>query len=107
MSNNAARGSIFLIMATAIGQPPVPLRAFQGRAQAEEWQADLIDYHISVPECPVDIESWEDYDAQLKAWQRGHPGGIAVAGYRMFELHEVPLHGALMPDNSGIEDQPK
>jgi len=107
MSNNA-RASIFLILATGLkyGQSPVPLRAFQDRAQAEEWQSDLIDYHISEPD-PVDTESWSDYEAQRKAWQQGHPGGVAVADYRMFELHEVPLHGAPMPEITGIEDQPK
>ena len=59
--------SVFLVMATAIlTKPPIPLRVFKDRAQAEKWQADLIAYHISPPDMPVgdDAGSWKDYDAR-------------------------------------------
>ncbi len=59
---------------------PVPLRAFPSRAHAEEWQGNLLDYHISPPDLPaggVDAD-WKEYDAQLKAWRDAHPVGVAV-----------------------------
>lgn len=106
MSSNAIRADDFLIIVTAIDQPAVPLRIFQDRTQAGEWQVHLIDYHLGVPECSDDDESWDDYEEQLAVWQQGHLGGIAVA------LPYVPtvqgtLHGLLMSGSAGIGDQLK
>ncbi len=87
--------SIFMVMATGIkhGQRPVPLRAFPSRAQAEEWQANLLDYHISPPDIPAggDDSDWKEYDAQLKAWRGAHPAGVAVSDYQQFGVYEVPF----------------
>lgn len=93
MSTSAPQGCIFLVMATGIkyGQPPVPLLAFQKRPQAEEWQAEIIDYHINPPEMPVDDngDDWKQYNAQLEAWRNGHPGGKAISEYQYFGVYEV------------------
>ncbi|CAD0266049.1 conserved hypothetical protein [Pseudomonas veronii] len=95
MKELEVQGSIFLVMATGIknGQRPVPLLAFPGRTQAEEWQAELIGYHISSPDMPAgdDAALWKEYDAQLKAWRDAHPAGVAVSDYQHFGVYEVPL----------------
>jgi len=86
---------IFMVLATGIkyGQRPVPLRAFPSRAQAEEWQGNLLDYHISPPDLPAggDDADWKEYDAQLKAWRDAHPAGVAVSDYQQFGVYEVPF----------------
>lgn len=84
---------VFLVMATAIqNKPPIPLRVFQDRAQAEKWQAALIDYHVSPPDMPDDDDagSWKDHGAQMKAWRSDHPAGIDASHYQRFGVYEVP-----------------
>ncbi|MDI9293536.1 hypothetical protein QMY33_00215 [Pseudomonas aeruginosa] len=84
--------SVFLVMATAIlTKPPIPLRVFKDRAQAEKWQADLIAYHISPPDMPVgdDAGSWKDYDARIEAWRSAHPAGTEASHYQRFGVYEV------------------
>lgn len=84
--SNGPQESIFLVMATGIkhGQRPVPLRAFPSRSQTEQWQAELLDYHISPPDLPFgdDAADWNEYDAQLKAWRGAHPAGVSVSDYQ-------------------------
>ncbi|WP_312830574.1 hypothetical protein [Pseudomonas rhodesiae] len=93
--SHTAQDSIFLVMATGIkhGQRPVPLRAFASRALAEEWQGELLDYHISPPDLPFgdDAADWTEYDAQLKAWRASHPAGVAVSDYQQYRVYEVPF----------------
>ncbi|HEJ2342268.1 TPA: hypothetical protein ACKQHR_001377 [Pseudomonas aeruginosa] len=88
--------SVFLVMATAKvyeHKPPIPLRVFSDRAQAEKWLAKLIDYHVNRPEMPYedDRERWKAYDAQLEAWRSVHPAGAAASHYQQFGVHEVPF----------------
>lgn len=88
--------SVFLVLATANvyeRKPPIPLRAFQDRAQAEKWLAKLIDYHVSRPEMPYedDRDRWKEFEAQLEEWRRGHPAGAAASHYQFFGVHEVPM----------------
>lgn len=87
---------VFLVMATAIvyaHKQPIPLRVFQDRAQAEGWVNDLIDYHLSPPEMPVedDRDIWKGYEAQLEVWRSSHPAGAAASHYQHFGVYEVPL----------------
>ncbi|HGP0204888.1 hypothetical protein AB2D13_24340 [Pseudomonas aeruginosa] len=84
---------VYLVMATAIqSKPPIPLRVFQDRAQAEKWQAELISYHICPPDIPVgdDAGSWKAYDAQMEAWRTAHPAGFDASRYQRFGVYEVP-----------------
>ena len=84
---------VFLVMATAIqSKPPIPLRVFQDRAQAEKWQTKLIDYHVSPPDMPSghDAGSWKDHDTQMAAWRSAHPAGIEASHYQRFGVYEVP-----------------
>lgn len=86
---------IYLVMATGIqhGQRPVPLRAFPGRPQAEQWQAEVLDYHISPLDLPFgdDAADWNEYNTQLKAWRGAQPAGVAVSEYQQFGVYEVPF----------------
>lgn len=87
---------VFLVMATASvyqNKPPIPLRVFQDRAEAEGWRNDLIDHHVSPPEMPYeeDREIWKSYDAKLEEWRSSHPGGIAASHYQHFGVYEVPV----------------
>ncbi|HCH7782818.1 TPA: hypothetical protein NNM78_002257 [Pseudomonas aeruginosa] len=85
--------NVFLVMATAIlTKPPIPLRVFQDRGQAEHWQAEVIAYHISPPEPPAgdDAGSWKEYDVQKAAWRSAHPAGIEASHYQRFGVYEVP-----------------
>ena len=84
---------VFLVMATAIGaKPPIPLRVFQDRDQAEKWQAELIDYHVSPPDMPdsEDASDWSNYKAQVAAWRSAHPAGVSGYQYQRFGVYEVP-----------------
>lgn len=84
---------VFLVMATAIqAKPPIPLRVFQDRDQAEKWQAELIEYHVSPPDMPAgdDAVSWKEYDVQIAAWRSAHPAGIDASHYQRFGVYEVP-----------------
>lgn len=86
----------FLVMATDnvyAHKKPIPLRVFHDRAQAEGWVNDLIDYHLSPPEMPVedDRDIWNDYQARLKEWGRVHPAGAEASQYQHFGVYEVPL----------------
>jgi len=90
--------AVFLVMATASGfrsseRKPLPLRVFEDRAQAEEWQSVLLDYHLSPPEMPVedDREIWNGYTAQLDEWGRRHPAGADASQYQHFGVYEVPV----------------
>ncbi len=80
----------YLIMATDLRQPPLPLRVFDDRDSAQEWQAAVVDYHISEPFPPEDGTSWEDYETQLEYWRQSHPAGVTAARYRAFKMYEVP-----------------
>ncbi|MEC4242339.1 MULTISPECIES: hypothetical protein [Pseudomonas] len=90
--------TFFLVMATASGfrsdeRKPLPLRAFENRAQAEEWQNVLFDYHLSPPEIPLEAgcEIWNDYKARMKEWERRHPAGAEASQYQHFGVYEVPV----------------
>lgn len=91
--------TVFLVMATASGfrsdeKKPLPLKVFEERARAEEWLNSLIDYHISPPEQPADVDSedaWTDRRVQMKAWGADHPAGVVAAAYQHFGVYEVPL----------------
>jgi len=90
--------TVFLVMATASGfrseeRMPLPLRVFEDRAQAEEWQNMLLDYHISPPEMPLEEgqEIWSAYKVQVKEWEQCHPAGIEASQYQHFGVYEVPI----------------
>lgn len=90
--------TVFLVMATASGfrseeRKPLPLRAFEDRAQAEVWQDMLIDYHLNPPEMPIEEgrEIWSDYKAQVKEWEHRHPAGAKASQYQHFGIYEVPI----------------
>lgn len=93
----AARETVFLVMATARvydHKQPIPLRVFEDRAQADSWLESLIDYHLSPPELPTDLDSdeaWVEYHDQLKAWRAAHPAGSAAADYQHFGVYDLPL----------------
>lgn len=96
MGNDAANAVIesdhicFLIMATDLRQPPLPLRVFHDRNSALEWHGAVIDYHITEPFSPDDGETWDQYDTQLESWRQNHPAGSAAARYRYIQMYEVP-----------------
>jgi len=86
----------FLVMATDnvyARKKPIPLRVFHDGPQAEGWVNDLIDYHLSPPEMPVedDREIWNGYKARLEEWRRGHPAGTEASHYQHFGIYEVPV----------------
>lgn len=88
--------NVFLVMATARvydHKQPIPLRAFPERAQADEWRAELIDYHISPPAMPAgdDAALWKGYDAQMTAWRNAHPAGVEASHYQSFGVYDVPF----------------
>lgn len=88
--------TVFLVMATAnryAGKEPIPLRVFECRDQAEEWQNTLLDYHLTPPELPIedDREIWNGYKARMDEWRRGHPAGTAASEYERFGVYELPL----------------
>jgi len=92
-----ARPTVFLVMATARvydHKQPIPLRVFDDRPEADSWLERLIDYHLSSPELPMDLDSdeaWVEHHEQMKAWRAGHPDGAAAADYQHFGIYDLPL----------------
>lgn len=84
---------VFLVMATSNqGEKSIPLRVFQGREQAEKWQTEVIDYHLSPPDMPIndDAGAWKEFDAKLAEWRNAHPAGAEASRYNRFSMYEVP-----------------
>lgn len=85
---------MYLVMAVcAQGKKPTPLRVFNDRSQAEKWQAEVIDHHVSPPEIPDvdDSDGWKEYDLKVSAWRNSHPAGIDASQFNSFAIYEVPV----------------
>jgi hypothetical protein len=89
--------TVYLVMATANAyahKPPIPLRVFEDRTEADVWRMSLIDYHITPPEQPTGADSeqmWAQWRVLMDTWRTDHPAGVAAADFDHFGVYDLPF----------------
>lgn len=88
---------VYLVIGSDV-EGSAALRAFTSRKRAQECVAACIVYEAkrpiypdSVEESPENDEAWDRACAQMRRWERRHPGGPGAWHYSTYGVQAMPV----------------